>query len=111
MAISRAAMMATGSHHTMPLATRATRAPSTATLSARGSRKAPERVAPCLRAVAWFREEPQGAGLVEAVEAPDPHRWVVGVQWHPENLVRLDNATGRAALGIFQGFVAALAGR
>jgi len=68
-------------------------------------------VAPCLRAVAWFREEPQGAGLVEAVEAQDPHRWVVGVQWHPENLVRLDNATGRAALGIFQGFVAALAGR
>ena len=50
MAISRTAMMATGSHHTMPLATRATRAPSTTTLSANGSRKAPDRVVPCLRA-------------------------------------------------------------
>jgi putative glutamine amidotransferase len=63
------------------------------------------RVAPCLRAVAWYRE-PGGPELVEAVEAEG--RWVVGVQWHPENLVRLDSATGRAALGIFRGFVEAL---
>lgn len=63
------------------------------------------RVAPCLRAVAWSRE-PGGVELVEGVEADG--RWVVGVQWHPENLVRLDSATGRAALGIFRGFAAAL---
>ena len=43
-------MMATGSHQTIPLATRANRAPSTTTLSASGSRKAPDRVVPCLRA-------------------------------------------------------------
>ncbi len=63
------------------------------------------RVAPCLRAVAWYRE-PGGPELVEGIEADG--RWVVGVQWHPENLVALDNATGRAALGIFRGFAAAL---
>jgi len=66
------------------------------------------RIAPGLRAVAWYRE-PGGPELVEAVEAEE--RWVVGVQWHPENLVRLGNATGRAALGIFRGFAEALAGR
>lgn len=66
------------------------------------------RVAPGLRAVAWFRE-PGGPELVEAVEAGD--RWVLGVQWHPENLVGLDDATGRGALGIFRGFCDALAGR
>src|SRR5688572_5225576 len=43
-------MMATGSHHSTPLATRATMAPRTRNLSARGSRKAPERVAPWRRA-------------------------------------------------------------
>ena len=42
--------MATGSHQTIPLATRANRAPRTTTLSASGSRKAPDRVVPCLRA-------------------------------------------------------------
>jgi len=68
-------------------------------------------VAPGLRAVAWFRQGPQGPDLVEGVEAEAPDRWVVGVQWHPENLVQLENATGRAALGIFEGFAAALAGR
>ncbi len=36
---------------------------------------------------------------------------VVGVQWYPEKLVRLDNGAGRAALGTFQGFAEALAGR
>jgi putative glutamine amidotransferase len=72
------------------------------------------RVAPELRAVAWWRQSgtervASRTELVEGIEAED--RWVVGVQWHPENLVRLDNGTGRAALGIFQGFAAALAGR
>jgi gamma-glutamyl-gamma-aminobutyrate hydrolase PuuD len=47
--------------------------------------------------------------LVEAVEARDPSRWVLGVQWHPENLVAVeDRAAAAAALGIFRGFAAAL---
>src|SRR4051794_23135489 len=44
-------MRATGSHHSSLLATRATMAPSTRTLSASGSRKAPERVLPWRRAI------------------------------------------------------------
>ena len=48
--ISRAAMIATGSHQNSPAATRAIMAPRTSTLSASGSRNAPERVAPCRRA-------------------------------------------------------------
>jgi len=69
------------------------------------------RVAPGLRAVAWYRDPGQGPDLVEAVEAEDPERWVLGVQWHPENLVGLDSPTGRGALGIFQGFASAMAAR
>src|SRR5690242_10506090 len=47
---SRAAMIATGTHHTSPRDTRATKPPSVRTLSAIGSRNAPERVAPSRRA-------------------------------------------------------------
>jgi putative glutamine amidotransferase len=68
------------------------------------------KVAPGLRAVAWYKDPQRGANLVEGVEAEDPGRWVVGVQWHPENLVRLDTPTGQAALSLFRGFAAALAG-
>ncbi len=50
MATSRTAMRATGTIQNRPAATRANKAPSTSTLSASGSRKAPERVVPCLRA-------------------------------------------------------------
>ena len=67
------------------------------------------RVAPGLRAVAWYRDP--ATELVEAVEAEAADRWLVGVQWHPENLVRLEDGTGAAALGIFRGFAEALAGR
>jgi putative glutamine amidotransferase len=70
------------------------------------------RVAPGLRAVAWHRAPLQeGAGLIEGVEAVAPDRWVVGVQWHPENLVGLEGPAGAAALAIFQGFVRALEAR
>ncbi len=41
-------------------------------------------------------------GLVEAFEAP-AHRWVVGVQWHPERTSEVDPA----AVRIFDGFVRA----
>ena len=51
---------------------------------------------------------PEGL-LVEAVEARDPRRWVLGVQWHPENLVHREDAAGRAARALFAGFLEALA--
>ena len=49
-ATSRTMISATGSHQIEPHATSATIAPSTRTLSARGSRNAPERVVPWRRA-------------------------------------------------------------
>ena len=69
------------------------------------------RVAPGLRAVAWHLDtDRDGQPLVEAVEAADPDRWVVAVQWHPENLVNLEGPAGACALGLFRGFVQALGG-
>lgn len=66
-------------------------------------------VAPELMAVA---HDPgthrDGQALIEAVEARDPGRWAIGVQWHPENLVVLDHAAGEAARGLFAAFVRAL---
>lgn len=50
----------------------------------------------------------EGQALVEGLEAEDPGRWVVGVQWHPENLVALPDAAGDAARGLFNGFVQAV---
>jgi gamma-glutamyl-gamma-aminobutyrate hydrolase PuuD len=49
-------------------------------------------------------------GLVEAVEPADPARWtfVVGVQWHPEELVRGGHGPSRR---LFERFVAAAAKR
>lgn len=71
--------------------------------------QAVKRLAPGLRAVAWHDATCLGDEiLVEAVEAADHDRWVVGVQWHPENLVNLENEAGEAARRIFQGFIAAL---
>ncbi len=40
-------------------------------------------------------------GLVEALESPS-HRWVVGVQWHPERTAEVDERAAR----IFDAFVA-----
>jgi putative glutamine amidotransferase len=34
------------------------------------------------------------AWLIEAYESPD-HRWLLGVQWHPERLFELDDAHHR----------------
>ena len=56
-----------------------------------------DRVAESLIAVAWDED-----GLIEAVERPGPE-FVVGVQWHPENLWR----TYPVYLGLFQGLVEA----
>lgn len=55
-----------------------------------------DRLAPGLVATAWVGH------LVEAFEATD-HRWVVGVQWHPERMSELDPAAAR----IFEAFVRA----
>jgi len=69
------------------------------------------RIAPGLRAVAWHPATARdGLPLVEGVEACDPGRWVLGVQWHPENLVGLDHPAGEAARGLFRGFARALGG-
>ena len=66
------------------------------------------RVGRGLTAVAWHQARPGQEPVIEAIEATAPERWVVGVQWHPENLVGLEGPAGVAALGIFQGFLAAL---
>ena len=65
-----------------------------------------------LKAVAFHPETlKDGQPLVEGVEATDPGRWVVGVQWHPENLAEMEHAAGVAARGLFFGFVKALGAR
>ena len=43
-----------------------------------------------LRAVAWAPDQ-----IVEGVELEDPSRLVLGVQWHPEELVRQSDAARR----------------
>jgi putative glutamine amidotransferase len=66
-------------------------------------------VAPLLRSVAWHDETQfKGNPLVEAVEAIDSSRWVLGVQWHPENLVGLEGDGGIAARNLFRAFSARL---
>ena len=52
-------------------------------------------LAPSLRPTVWHD------GLVEAFESTD-HRWVIGVQWHPERTAEVDQAAAR----IFGAFVA-----
>lgn len=72
--------------------------------------QAVRRIGQGLRAVGWHpaTESPEGS-LVEALEAEDPGRWVIGVQWHPENLVGLDGPAGEAARQLFRAFGRALA--
>lgn len=50
-----------------------------------------------LRDVAWAPD-----GVIEAAELADPARFLVGVQWHPEDLVARD----AAARGLFAALVA-----
>lgn len=50
-----------------------------------------------LRATGWAED-----GVVEALESSDPAEWLVGVQWHPEDL-----APGAPDEGLFRAFVAA----
>ena len=70
--------------------------------------QAVRRVAPGFKAVAWHLDtaHPETGPLIEAIEAEDPDRWAFGVQWHPENLVGLEDENGAAARGLFKAFVA-----
>lgn len=67
------------------------------------------RVAAELQAVAWDDGTVgPGGPLVEGLEARDPRRWALAVQWHPENLTTLRGDPGAAARNLFRSFVAAL---
>ncbi len=71
--------------------------------------QAVHRLAPDFRAAAWHPETvKKGRALIEAIEATDPERWVIGVQWHPENLVSLEGEAGRTARRVFEAFSEAL---
>ena len=61
----------------------------------------PEGLAPALRAVAISPD-----GLVEAVESRE-HRWVLGVQWHPERPEPEHAGFGATSDRLFAGLVAA----
>jgi putative glutamine amidotransferase len=66
-------------------------------------------LAPYLKPVAWHDETRfNGEPLTEAVEAIDSDRWVLGVQWHPENLVGLEGDAGKAARDLFRAFASRL---
>ena len=47
-------------------------------------------------------------GVVEGVETPDETWWVLGVQWHPEELTATPEAWDR---GVFAAFAAAVRAR
>jgi len=71
--------------------------------------QAVHRLAPGLRASAVYPNTAKGEEiLVEAVEASDLGRWVLGVQWHPEDLTERGDAAGEAARRLFEAFVARL---
>ncbi len=71
--------------------------------------QAVRRVAPGLRANAVHAGTSLGEeALIEGVEAVDPARWVIGVQWHPEDLAARSDPAGEAARRLFQAFAARL---
>jgi len=62
-----------------------------------------------LKISAWDPEHLiDGKPLIEAVESSDPSRFIVGVQWHPENLTHEEGVTGEAARNLFKGFLDAI---
>lgn len=66
-------------------------------------------VAPQLQATAYHPSTlKDGIPLIEGIEAKDPDRWVVGVQWHPENLAAMQGHPGDASRGLFNGFIQAV---
>lgn len=70
------------------------------------------RLAPGLRACALDPGTRKGEEvLVEALEALDPRRWVIGVQWHPEDLAGRDDPAGAASRSLFSAFAGRLGPR
>lgn len=59
-----------------------------------------DRVAPGIRPVAWAAD-----GIIEAAESADPRRFVVAVQYHPEEMT----SRHEHARSLFRAFVAAAA--
>ena len=49
-----------------------------------------------------------GRPMIEGVESADPSRFIVGVQWHPENLTRQEGVQGETARNLFKGFLDAI---
>ena len=67
--------------------------------------QAVQRLAPGLRLAATEpRTRKDGEVLVEGLESADPARWVIGVQWHPEDLAERPDAAGEAARRLFRAF-------
>ncbi len=60
---------------------------------------------PRLRATAWTQEMPP---VIEGLESP-LHRWVVGVQWHPERMHEFPPHEQKAQASLFCHFVRAAA--
>ena len=58
-----------------------------------------DRLGSALRATAWAED-----GVIEGVESADPQWWMVGVQWHPEELVKTHEPWDRR---LFEAFAAA----
>lgn len=54
-----------------------------------------------LRATGWAAD-----GVIESLESDDPERWLVAVQWHPEDL-----PGGGPDEGLFRAFLSAAGGR
>jgi putative glutamine amidotransferase len=64
----------------------------------------PETLAPRLRPVAFADDH--GGTLIEGLES-EQHRWVVGVQWHPERLEQHEAAFAPAMRRLFDALIAA----
>ena len=64
----------------------------------------PETLAPGLRPVAFADDH--GGTLIEGLES-EQHRWVVGVQWHPERLEEHEAAFAPAMRLLFDALIAA----
>lgn len=63
-------------------------------------------LSPRLQASAWLADNPAG---IEGIESPD-HRWVIGVQWHPERFHEFPPDARAAQRSLFRHFVRAALG-
>jgi putative glutamine amidotransferase len=56
-----------------------------------------DRVGTALRVVGWSPD-----GIIEAIESIDPSWWMIGVQWHPEDLIETAEDWDRRLLSAFR---------